>query len=154
MKKIVIQTPEEMFALGQKLAGEYKILFLEWELGAGKTTLVKWFAAGLGIDPQRVNSPTYTYIQEYTSRDTKPKAASWKLQGNEQTKLLHIDMYNIHSFDQLVEKWITELVYEYDCIAIEWPKFIDELWLDGVSVRIDKADSLSRRISIKDWMPE
>jgi len=36
-------------------------------------------------------------------------------------------MYNISSFDQLVEKGIAELVHDYDYIAIEWPKFIDEL---------------------------
>lgn len=44
-----ISSPEEMFALGKKLAKEHKILLLEGELGSGKTTLTKGFAEGIGI---------------------------------------------------------------------------------------------------------
>lgn len=130
MTTYMLHTPEEMFAFGQWLAKEHSILLLQWELGAGKTTLIKWFAAWLGIDPNRVNSPTYTYIQDYDK------------------KLLHIDMYNISSFDQLVEKWIAELVHDYDYIAIEWPKFIDELGLDGVTLEIEKKEENTRDVFI------
>jgi tRNA A37 threonylcarbamoyladenosine biosynthesis protein TsaE len=69
----------------------------------------------------KVNSPTYTYIQEY-SNDSQ---ASLKNHGN--GKLLHIDMYNINEPQQLIEKGIAELVHEYDYVAIEWPKFLDVL---------------------------
>jgi tRNA threonylcarbamoyladenosine biosynthesis protein TsaE len=130
MQKLSITTPEEMFVLGQELTQSYKVLFLEWELGAGKTTLIKWFAAWLGIDPQRVNSPTYTYIQDYDN------------------KLLHIDMYNIDSFDQLVDKWIAELIHEYEYIVIERPKFIYELGLDGLTVYIEKIKEDERIVRI------
>ncbi len=128
MQKFSLTTPEEMFTFGQWLAKEHCIILLQWELGAGKTTLIKWFAAWLGIDPNRVNSPTYTYIQDYDK------------------KLLHIDMYNITSFDQLVEKGIAELVHDYDYIAIEWPKFIDDLWLSGLAIQIEKKDGDQREV--------
>lgn len=131
MTNLILNTPEEMFTFGQQLAVSHKILLLQWELWAGKTTLIKWFAAGLGMDPQRVNSPTYTYIQDYDR------------------KLLHIDMYNIHSFDQLVEKGIAELVHDYEYIAIEWPKFIDELWLEGTMIVIEKGEGDKRVIVIR-----
>ena len=35
------------------------------ELGAGKTAFVRGLAAGLGIEPDEVSSPTFTLIQEY-----------------------------------------------------------------------------------------
>lgn len=127
---MILNSPEDMFAFGKELADSHRILLLQWELWAGKTTLIKWFAAWLGMDPSRVNSPTYTYIQDYDNR------------------LLHIDMYNIHSFDQLVEKWIAEIVHNYDYIAIEWPKFIDELWLEGTIIRIEKWEGDERSIIV------
>lgn len=134
MTTMLLETPEEMFAFGKQLAVSHKILLLQWELGAGKTTLIKWFAAWLGMDYSKVNSPTYTYIQEYSAANDNTK------------KLLHIDMYNIHSFDQLVEKWIAELVHDYDYIAIEWPKFITELGLEGIKIAIEKKEGDMREL--------
>lgn len=131
---MILNTPEEMFAFGKQLAVSHKILLLQWELGAGKTTLIKWFAAWLGMDYSKVNSPTYTYIQEYSAANDNTK------------KLLHIDMYNIHSFDQLVEKWIAELVHDYEYIAIEWPKFITELGLEGIKIAIEKKEGDVREL--------
>lgn len=76
-------------------------------MGAGKTTLIKGFAQGLGISAAMVNSPTYTYVQEYNNM------------------LLHIDMYNIKSFDELVQKGIVDLIHNYRYVVIERPKYID-----------------------------
>ncbi|MBI4230382.1 MAG: tRNA (adenosine(37)-N6)-threonylcarbamoyltransferase complex ATPase subunit type 1 TsaE, partial [Planctomycetes bacterium] len=39
------------------------VLALVGPLGAGKTTLVKGIAEGLGIDPGRVTSPTFVLMQ-------------------------------------------------------------------------------------------
>ena len=41
------------------------VLLLSGELGAGKTTFVRGLAAGLGIDPDEVTSPTFTLVHEY-----------------------------------------------------------------------------------------
>ena len=82
------------------------------------------------MDHNKVNSPTYTYIQDYDN------------------KLLHIDMYNITTFDELVQKGIAELVHDYDYIAIERPKFIDELGLLGLMIQIEKKDGNIREILI------
>lgn len=132
MKKTLIESPEDMFTFGETLSKKNHIIFLEWELGAGKTTLVKWFAFGLGIDPHSINSPTYTYMQSYEG------------------KLLHIDMYNITSFEELIEKWIIDQIHEHEYIAIERPKFVDQLWLHWwCFVRLEKKDSHIRATFIE-----
>ena len=56
-------------------------LVLTGDLGAGKTTLTKGIALGLGID-QMIKSPTYTIIREYQ-------------QGR--LPLYHMDVYRIES---------------------------------------------------------
>ncbi|MDT2756056.1 tRNA (adenosine(37)-N6)-threonylcarbamoyltransferase complex ATPase subunit type 1 TsaE [Enterococcus asini] len=48
------------------LAEAGDVLVLTGDLGAGKTTLTKGIALGLGIE-QMIKSPTYTIIREYTT---------------------------------------------------------------------------------------
>ena len=108
MKK-VIHSPTEMHQLWIELSKSESILFLVGNLWSWKTTFTKWFAEGLWIDPKKVQSPTYTYVNVYDD------------------KLLHIDMYRLDTFEDLVEKWIIDLVNQYEYILIEWPKWTEKL---------------------------
>ena len=118
---MIINTPEEMFQLWQKLAKDHKIILLIWDLWAGKTLLTKWFANGLGIDENIVQSPTYAYINSYDG------------------KLLHIDMYRIQNENDIREKWINDQISNHEYIAIEWPNFIDSLDISNyTTVKIQK----------------
>lgn len=59
---------EETRAIGESLARELApdgCLLLYADLGAGKTVLAQGMARGLGIDPARVQSPTYTLLNEH-----------------------------------------------------------------------------------------
>lgn len=126
-----INSPEAMFDLWKELAATSKILLLHGELWAGKTTLVKWFAAGLGTNGDEVTSPTYTYVQTYDN------------------KLLHIDMYNIKTYEELLHKGILDLIDQYEYIVIEWPKFIEQLSIESPTIiSIIKKDSSTRELSI------
>ncbi|MDR3168648.1 MAG: tRNA (adenosine(37)-N6)-threonylcarbamoyltransferase complex ATPase subunit type 1 TsaE [Candidatus Peribacteria bacterium] len=106
-----ISSPEAMHQFGKELAHQHQILLLSGNLGAGKTTLAKGFAEGLGINPAQVQSPTYTYLNIYDD------------------KLLHLDMYRLESFEQMVEKGILDQIYTYDYLLIERPKRINKLEL-------------------------
>src|SRR4029077_17507509 len=58
----------ETQALAREIAATLEagdVLLLAGDLGAGKTTFVKGLAAGLGIDPADVSSPTFTLVHEY-----------------------------------------------------------------------------------------
>mgnify|MGYP003422180434 FL=1 len=65
---MMLENPEATILFAQVIgtvaqAGDN--LVLTGDLGAGKTTLTKGIAQGLGID-QMIKSPTYTIIREYT----------------------------------------------------------------------------------------
>lgn len=130
---MIIDSPEKMMEFWKKLAGKYKVVLLEWDLWAGKTLLTKWFASQLWIDEKKVQSPTYAYINTYDD------------------KLLHLDMYRFENFDDVVEKWILDQISNYEYMAIEWPKFVDKLWLKNyVLIKISKLDQDRREITIEE----
>ena len=75
-------TETEAFAeIIGKVAAPGDVLILTGELGAGKTTLTKGIAKGLGIK-QLIKSPTYTIIREYNSG---------------RLPLYHMDIYRVES---------------------------------------------------------
>ena len=79
---IITNSPEETFAfarrLGKELAGG-EVFLLKGDLGAGKTVFAKGLAAGLGIAPSEVTSPSFTLVNEYAGR----------------LRLYHIDLYRL-----------------------------------------------------------
>ena len=126
-----IENPEQMHEYGKALAQHHSILLLEWELWAGKTTLIKGFAEGLGIDPNLVQSPTYAYLNTYAD------------------KLHQIDRYRLKSFEELIEKGILNQISEFETIVIEWPKRIDQLDLDTyLHIKIHKLSAELREIEL------
>ena len=59
---------EETEALGRRLAAALPpgtVIALSGPLGAGKTVFARGVAAGLGIDPAEVTSPTFVYLVDY-----------------------------------------------------------------------------------------
>ncbi len=127
---MIINSAQEMHQFGISLAKEHKVLLLEWDLGSGKTTLAKWFAEWLGIDPNIVQSPTYTYINKY------------------QQKLIHVDMRRIKEENELIEKGILDQIDQFDYVVIERPKFTEKLWINGLNIKIKKSSPNTRELEI------
>lgn len=107
---MIINSPQEMIDFGKSLAKNHKKILLYGDLWAGKTTLTKWFAQWLWVDPNIIQSPTYTYINTYDD------------------KLIHLDLYRLENIQDLIEKWIQDQMEDFDFVVIEWPKF--ENYLD------------------------
>ena len=81
MECMLSRNENELISIGENLgsvcqAGQ--VILLSGNLGAGKTTLVKGIAKGLGIE-QMIKSPTYTIVREYEGR----------------LPLFHLDVYRI-----------------------------------------------------------
>lgn len=129
---MLIRSPEEMYNYWKSLSKKNKVLLLKWELWAWKTTLIKWFADWLWINPAKVQSPTYAYVNIYDD------------------KLLHIDMYRLSSYDELIEKGILNQISDFDNVVIEWPKWENELDLENpLMIQIDKISAQDREVSEK-----
>jgi len=126
---------EETQAVARELAATLKpgdVLLLAGDLGAGKTTFVKGLAAGLGIDPGDVSSPTFTLLHEY--------------RGGRLT-LYHADLYRLDktATDDL---GLDETGVRDGVLAIEWPDRLSHDLAGARVIRLDVVDDVSRRITI------
>lgn len=81
----VVDSEEELSLLAAKLAqswrGQKKVIFLEGDLGAGKTTFMRYYLRQLEY-AGRVVSPTYTLVEQYEI----PSGL-----------IVHADLYRIHA---------------------------------------------------------
>ena len=83
MRRWHTTSPAETRRVGEELLPELLpdgTLLLLGDLAAGKTVLAQGVAAGLGIDPAEVQSPTYTLVREHEG----PRG-----------RLLHLDLYRL-----------------------------------------------------------
>ena len=122
---IETNSPEETFALGQKLGEQAKagqIYTLNGDLGVGKTVFTQGIARGLGIT-EAVSSPTFTIVNEYTG--TLP--------------LYHFDVYRIGDPEEMDEIGYEDYFYGRGICLIEWAELIEELIPEGaISITIEK----------------
>lgn len=86
------------------------VICLNGNLGAGKTTLTKSIAKGMGIYDY-ITSPTFTIINEYY--------------GN--LNLYHFDTYRLDNLDEASYLYFDEYFYGNGVCVIEWADKIKEL---------------------------
>lgn len=129
----------EMNEFGLKLAKNLpngSVVALLGDLGAGKTTLVRSVAKGLGID-EVVQSPTFNIMKLY-------------LKGNR--PLIHIDAYRLADIN--TDIGLDEYIgYESGLTMIEWPQFIEKLLPSNtlyVEISITGETSRHIKVSCKD----
>ena len=97
----------ETAALARSLAAALEDgdwVLLSGDLGAGKTAFVRGLAEGLGIDPARVHSPTFTLVSEYPG----PR------------RLAHVDLYRVAEARELDELGLDDLRSRRVIVAVEW----------------------------------
>ena len=86
MSKIICETPDQTFSLGEEIgrslvAGDVVLLF--GGLGAGKTLLTKGIMHGLGFDIDEVTSPSFTLVNLYkTSKVDVYHIDLWRLEAS------------------------------------------------------------------------
>ncbi len=99
-------------ALGGALArtfpgpSEGAVLYLQGELGVGKTTCVRGVLRALGVTGL-VRSPTYTLVDTYSLPDLT---------------CVHIDLYRLRSAAEVYELGLQELTGPGYLMLIEWPE--------------------------------
>jgi tRNA threonylcarbamoyladenosine biosynthesis protein TsaE len=116
-------------ALATRLGPGARVL-LYGELGAGKTAFVRGLAAGLGIDPDDVSSPTFTLVQEYGGR----------------LPLFHVDLYRLAPGE--VDDLGLDALAAQGVLAIEWAERMPRDDAGAIEVRLEHAGEDHRRITI------
>ena len=108
---------DETIAIGQHIGRALRggdVVFLDGDLGAGKTTLTKGIALGLGHPEVRnVTSPTFVLVQSYACADG--------------LVLNHVDAYRLEDGYDLVEIGGDDLLGPGSVTVIEWPERIEGL---------------------------
>jgi len=133
--EVTLKSPAETeqlgLILGQKLAPGALVL-LKGELGAGKTTLARGLARGMGVT-EPVTSPTFSLLHCYTGR----------------FPVYHLDAYRLEDFREARAAGLEEALNDLEGVALlEWGERILELLPgDYLEVELVKLKEENRRLA-------
>lgn len=135
MKKLTLKSLEETRQFGIKLAQELQpgdVIALTGDLGAGKTTLSKSIASGLGI-AETISSPTFTLVCEYHSG---------------RLPLYHFDVYRVHDSDELFELGFEDYFHKGGVCIIEWADLLEAGLLPerSISIKLEYGSEDDERV--------
>jgi tRNA threonylcarbamoyladenosine biosynthesis protein TsaE len=136
-RTFVTHSSQETIENGREIASQLKpptLILLSGDLGAGKTTLTKGIASGLGAAlEEEVTSPTFTLVHKY-ERDGR---------------VYHIDLYRIGDFHDLETLGLEDVFSEQAVVIIEWPeKFTLRTEWPVVRIHLEHVAEDVRRISV------
>lgn len=109
MIEVLLKGEQQQVAFGARLSaavGDKALVFLQGDLGAGKTTLVRGFMQARGHQGN-VKSPTYTLIEPY------------ELPGG---PCYHLDLYRLGDGEELEYLGLREMLAERAVLLVEWPQ--------------------------------
>jgi len=140
MATFISNSPAETESLGERwghAAQRGWVIALTGDLGAGKTQLVKGLARGLGVT-QRVHSPTFTLVNEYSGG---------------RLRLFHLDLYRLETREQILSAGIEEFLRPDGVAVIEWAERLENGTMDDgniIKVKIEITGDTERRIVYED----
>lgn len=112
--------------LGRTIAhycDELSVIFLQGDLGAGKTTLVRGLLKGLHYEGF-VRSPSYTLVESYDHTQKKP--------------VYHFDLYRIRDPEELEYIGLRDYLKPSNLCIFEWPEHGQkELPAPDLIIRLD-----------------
>ena len=132
----ITHSPAETEAVGEALAKTLRpgtVLAFRGDLGAGKTAFTRGLGRGLGCT-ERVTSPTYTIVNEYTSG---------------RLPLFHFDMYRLRSSEDLFDIGWEDYLERGGVCAVEWSENVADALDGAIWITIEKTGDDSRKITIE-----
>ncbi|WP_143870334.1 tRNA (adenosine(37)-N6)-threonylcarbamoyltransferase complex ATPase subunit type 1 TsaE [Catenovulum sediminis] len=136
--EIELTDAEKTVQFGRKLSTAVEaplVIYLEGDLGAGKTTFSRGLIQGLGFSGN-VKSPTYTLVEPYELHNLN---------------VYHFDLYRLADPQELDFIGIEEYFSENNIVIIEWPEK-GAGWLAQADLMVNmyhKAEQRSLKIEAK-----
>ncbi|MEP6801060.1 MAG: tRNA (adenosine(37)-N6)-threonylcarbamoyltransferase complex ATPase subunit type 1 TsaE [Acidobacteriota bacterium] len=139
IRELLSLSPEETEEAGARLGsslGSDDVVYLQGDLGAGKTCFVRGLARGLGAAPREVASPTFAIVHEYADPGGR-------------LVLRHVDLYRLEDrAADLMSVGVPEALGGAP-VAIEWPgRAIRTLLPPTIEIVIERAAGETRRIRV------
>ena len=116
-------------ALAHQLAPGTVIAFTG-DLGAGKTAFTRGLARGLGVT-DRVTSPTFTIVNEYTGG---------------RLPLFHFDMYRLESSEELFDIGWEDYLRRGGVCAVEWSEKVMDALSGALWINIRRGEGEHDRV--------
>ena len=133
----ISRSEEETHAIGVRLGQEVEIpsvVLLRGSLGAGKTTLTRGLAQGLGIDdPSRVSSPSFSLVNIYQGR----------------CPIYHVDLYRLEGARDIFTTGLDEFLGRDGVTIVEWSERLIFPVEAALVVAIEDSGGETRRITIQ-----
>ena len=131
----ISRSEDQTIAIGEEIARKLPskaVVLLIGNLGAGKTTLTKGIASGLGAaSAGEVSSPTFTLIHEYSPR------------------VIHIDLYRLDTPQEVATLGLDEIFDRAAVVLIEWGERFPELMpSERIEIRLLTTGENSRVIEL------
>ena len=133
-EEYVTNSERETFLLAKKLSQGFEgdeVIFLEGELGTGKTVFAKGLAAGLGLkDFHQVCSPSYTLVNIYQAK----------------FPIYHLDLYRLEKDSEIMDLGWEDYLGQ-GVIIVEWAEKV-KFNLDAIRVTFRMGKKDQRKITI------
>jgi tRNA threonylcarbamoyladenosine biosynthesis protein TsaE len=130
----ISSSEEETILTAKNFADELKsndVIFLNGDLGSGKTFFVKHICKEFGIE--NVSSPSFTIVNEYHNKKN----------------FVHFDFYRIKKVEELYDIGFHEYFNRENIVFIEWSNmFPDILPKQNYQIDLKFVNNTSREISI------
>jgi tRNA threonylcarbamoyladenosine biosynthesis protein TsaE len=134
--ELLSTSPEETQKIGAEIGRSLPIpgiVLLRGDLGAGKTTLTRGIAQGLGLaDTSLVNSPSFTLVNVY--------------QGI--CPIYHVDLYRLEGARDLYSIGLDDFMGSEGVTIIEWSERLTDKIEDATEVEITDAGDDQRLLRI------
>lgn len=119
------------------------IIGLSGNLGAGKTTFMKYLGNFLGIK-ESIQSPTFVIMKKYKILDANRETLNLE---SDFKNLVHIDAYRIEKPEEMIILGFKEIIKNpQNLVFIEWPEKIAEILPDHTILKFEYGDGENERI--------
>ena len=134
----ISRSPEDLLEISREIievGSGFKVWLFFGTMGAGKTTLIKSICKNLDVNDV-VNSPTYTLVNEYTTKNSR--------------LIYHFDFYRINDEEEAMDIGTDEYFNSNNLCLVEWPEQIPSLLPEkylNITISLEPP-STKRKISL------